>query len=92
MCWRLLKNPFGNHSTHTSVGEAAGQGKWIFAINLALSFNELTPSVAVQDFFTEKLSSLCVGWLGDDISTIRQAAAANLKVRGSTSPFSVILS
>lgn len=32
-----------------------------------------------QDFFSEKLSSLCVGWLGDDISSIRQAAATNLR-------------
>jgi len=30
-------------------------------------------------FFSEKLSSLCVAWLGDDISSIRQAAANNLK-------------
>ena len=33
-----------------------------------------------KDFFSEKLSSLCVGWLADDISSIRQAAAHNLKV------------
>jgi serine/threonine-protein phosphatase 2A regulatory subunit A len=32
-----------------------------------------------RDFFTDKLSSLCIGWLGDDIATIRQAAAKNLK-------------
>ena len=31
-----------------------------------------------QNFFTERLSALCVGWLGDEISTIRQAAAKNL--------------
>ena len=34
-----------------------------------------------KDFFTEKLTALCVGWLGDDIASIRLAAAANLKVR-----------
>jgi serine/threonine-protein phosphatase 2A regulatory subunit A len=28
-----------------------------------------------RDFFTEKLSSICVGWLGDDIASIRAAAA-----------------
>ena len=33
-----------------------------------------------KEFFTEKLTALCVGWLGDDISSIRQAAAKNLKV------------
>jgi serine/threonine-protein phosphatase 2A regulatory subunit A len=34
-----------------------------------------------KDFFTEKLISLCVGWLGDDIAMIRHAAATNVKVR-----------
>ena len=32
-----------------------------------------------RDFFTDRLATLCVGWLGDDISTIRHAAAKNLK-------------
>jgi serine/threonine-protein phosphatase 2A regulatory subunit A len=32
-----------------------------------------------QDFFTDKLSSICVNWLGDDIATIRDAATTNLK-------------
>ena len=32
-----------------------------------------------KEFFREKLTNLCVGWLGDDISTIRKAAAENLK-------------
>jgi serine/threonine-protein phosphatase 2A regulatory subunit A len=31
------------------------------------------------DFFSDKLASLCVGWLGDDIASIRTAAAENLK-------------
>lgn len=31
-----------------------------------------------RDFFTEKLTSICVGWLGDHIATIRVAAAQNL--------------
>jgi hypothetical protein len=31
--------------------------------------------------FIEKLSSLCAGWLGDDIACIRLAAAESLKVR-----------
>jgi serine/threonine-protein phosphatase 2A regulatory subunit A len=30
-------------------------------------------------FFTERLVALCIGWLGDDISSIRQAATENLK-------------
>lgn len=32
-----------------------------------------------RDFFTDKLSWLCIGWLGDDVSMIRNAAAQNLK-------------
>ncbi len=32
-----------------------------------------------KDFFSEKLTDLCVDWLGDDISTIRTSAAENLK-------------
>lgn len=39
-------------------------------------------SIAEQlgcEFFTEKLNSLCLGWLVDDIASIREAAAANLK-------------
>ena len=40
------------------------------------------PALAKQldkDFFTEKLVALCIGWLGDSISSIRQAATENLK-------------
>lgn len=41
-----------------------------------------TPLLAKQlgkDFFTDKLSSICVNWLGDDIATIRYAATKNIK-------------
>jgi serine/threonine-protein phosphatase 2A regulatory subunit A len=34
-----------------------------------------------KEFFTEQLVNLCIGWLGDSISSIREAAAENLKVR-----------
>ena len=56
----------------------------IFAVlrRIRLAIIQHIPLLAKQlgrDFFTDKLSSLCVGWLGDDISTIRQAAAKNLK-------------
>lgn len=52
----------------------------IYRIRLAII--QHIPLLARQlgrDFFTEKLSSICVGWLGDDIATIRVAAAQNLK-------------
>ena len=41
-----------------------------------------TPLLAKQlgkDFFTDKLSSVCVNWLGDDIATIRDAATKNIQ-------------
>jgi serine/threonine-protein phosphatase 2A regulatory subunit A len=34
-----------------------------------------------KEFFTEQLVTLCIGWLGDEISSIREAGAENLKVR-----------
>ena len=54
----------------------------LYRIRLAIM--QHIPHLARQlgkEFFTEKLTSLCVGWLEDDISTIRQAATINLKVR-----------
>ena len=50
---------------------------------IRLAIMQHVPHLAKQlgkEFFTEKLTSHCVGWLRDDISTIRQAAAENLKV------------
>jgi len=32
-----------------------------------------------KDFFSNELTALCIGWLGDDISSIREAGAHNLK-------------
>ena len=50
---------------------------------IRLAIMQHIPLLAKQlgkDFFSGKLTSLCVGWLGDDISSVRQAAAINLKV------------
>ena len=50
---------------------------------IRLNIMQHIPHLAKQlgkDFFSEKLTTPCVGWLRDDISTIRQAAAENLKV------------
>jgi serine/threonine-protein phosphatase 2A regulatory subunit A len=61
-----------------AILDLAQDGKW--RIRLAIIHH--IPLLAKQlgkDFFSEKLASLCVAWLGDDISSIRQAAAANLK-------------
>eukprot|EP00566_Odontella_aurita_P008355 CAMPEP_0113564216 /NCGR_PEP_ID=MMETSP0015_2-20120614/21495_1 /TAXON_ID=2838 /ORGANISM="Odontella" /LENGTH=667 /DNA_ID=CAMNT_0000466271 /DNA_START=185 /DNA_END=2188 /DNA_ORIENTATION=- /assembly_acc=CAM_ASM_000160 len=61
-----------------AILDLAEDGKW----RIRLAIIQHIPLLAKQlgeDFFSEKLSSLCVGWLGDDISSIRQAAATNLK-------------
>ena len=61
-----------------AILDLAQDGKW----RIRLAIIQHIPLLAKQlgkEFFTEKLSSLCVGWLGDDIASIRQAAAANLK-------------
>lgn len=63
-----------------AILDLAQDGKW----RIRLAIIQHIPLLAKQlgrEFFTEKLSSLCVGWLGDDIASIRRAAAANLKVR-----------
>lgn len=49
---------------------------------IRLAIIEQIPLLAKQlgrDFFTDRLTTLCVGWLGDDIASIRTAAAGNLK-------------
>jgi serine/threonine-protein phosphatase 2A regulatory subunit A len=61
-----------------AILDLAQDGKW----RIRLAIIEHIPELAKQlgkDFFTDKLASICVGWLGDDISTIRGAAATNLK-------------
>ena len=61
-----------------AILDLAQDGKW----RIRLSFIQQIPLLADhlgQDFFTERLAGLCVGWLGDDIATIRHAAAVNLK-------------
>jgi len=47
-----------------------------------LAIIQQTPLLAKQlgrDFFTDKLSAICVNWLCDDIATIRDAATRNIK-------------
>jgi serine/threonine-protein phosphatase 2A regulatory subunit A len=47
-----------------------------------LAIIEYIPLLASQlgvSFFDEKLSSLCMGWLGDTVFSIREAATKNLK-------------
>lgn len=61
-----------------AILDLAQDGKW----RIRLAIIQHIPLLARQlgiDFFTERLAAVCVGWLGDDISTIRAAAAQVLK-------------
>ncbi|KAL7578172.1 hypothetical protein ACA910_012608 [Epithemia clementina (nom. ined.)] len=60
-----------------AILDLAQDGKWRIRIAIIKHIPLLAKQLG-RDFFTEKLSSMCVGWLGDDIATIRQAAAINL--------------
>lgn len=49
---------------------------------MRLAIIEYIPLLASQlgvKFFDEKLSNLCMGWLGDTVFSIREAATHNLK-------------
>jgi len=62
-----------------AILDLAQDGKW----RIRLVIIENIPLLARQlgkDFFTDKLAALCVAWLGDQIASIRKAAAKNLKV------------
>jgi serine/threonine-protein phosphatase 2A regulatory subunit A len=62
-----------------AILDLAQDGKW--RIRLAIiSHIPLLAGQLGKEFFTDKLVALCVAWLGDDIATVRQAAASNLKV------------
>jgi serine/threonine-protein phosphatase 2A regulatory subunit A len=61
-----------------AILDLAEDGKW----RIRIAVIDRMPLLAKQfgkDFFNDKLLELCVGWLGDDISSIREAAAKNLK-------------
>jgi len=61
-----------------AILDLAEDGKW----RIRLAVIERIPLLAKQlgkEFFTDRLLSLCVGWLGGDISSIREAAAKDLK-------------
>jgi serine/threonine-protein phosphatase 2A regulatory subunit A len=68
-----------------AILDLAQDGKW----RIRLAIIQHIPLLAKQlgrDFFTEKLAALCVGWLGDDIASIRTASAVTLKVRNLGGP------
>jgi len=61
-----------------AILDLAQDGKWRIRLSIIQQIPLLADHLG-RDFFTERLASLCVGWLGDDIATIRHAAAVNLK-------------
>jgi serine/threonine-protein phosphatase 2A regulatory subunit A len=74
-----------------AIIDLAQDGKWRIRLAIIQHIPLLAEQLG-QEFFTERLASLCVGWLGDDIATVRKAAAANLKVRcAATAVFKAIL-
>eukprot|EP00002_Diphylleia_rotans_P005613 TRINITY_DN1478_c0_g1_i3.p1 TRINITY_DN1478_c0_g1~~TRINITY_DN1478_c0_g1_i3.p1 ORF type:complete len:578 (-),score=107.76 TRINITY_DN1478_c0_g1_i3:868-2601(-) len=61
-----------------AIVELAEDRQW----RIRLAIIEHTPVLANQlgtKFFDEKLNNLCMNWLGDSVSAIREAAAINLK-------------
>ena len=61
-----------------AILDLAQDGKWRIRLSIIQQIPLLADHLG-RDFFTERLAALCVGWLGDDIATIRHAAAVNLK-------------
>lgn len=61
-----------------AILDLAQDGKWRIRLAIIQQIPLLADHLG-RDFFTERLAGLCVGWLGDDIATIRHAAAVNLK-------------
>jgi serine/threonine-protein phosphatase 2A regulatory subunit A len=60
-----------------AIVDLAEDVKW----RVRFAIIELIPRVAEQlgcDFFNEKLNNLCMVWMGDDVYSIRRAAANNL--------------
>jgi serine/threonine-protein phosphatase 2A regulatory subunit A len=66
-----------NQSLLPALVDLAEDSKW----RVRFAIIELIPRVAEQlgcDFFNEKLNNLCMVWMGDDVYSIRRAAANNL--------------
>ena len=72
-----------------AILDLAQDGKWRIRLAIIQHIPLLAKHLG-RDFFTEKLAALCVGWLGDDIASIRAASAVNIKVRNSCTHESVL--
>lgn len=61
-----------------AISELAADGKWRVRLAVIESMPMLAQQLGVQ-FFNEKLIGLTLGWLSDTVSSIRRAAASNLR-------------
>lgn len=61
-----------------AILDLSQDGKWRIRLAIIKHIPLLAKQLGIE-FFSDKLASLCIGWLGDDIATIRSAAAENLK-------------
>jgi serine/threonine-protein phosphatase 2A regulatory subunit A len=61
-----------------AILDLAQDGKWRIRLAIIQQIPRLADHLG-RDFFTERLVGLTVGWLGDDIATIRAAAAICLR-------------
>ncbi len=63
--------------TELASPEGEQASKWRIRLSIIAHMPLLAEQLG-QSFFNEKLTSLCVSWLADDISSIRDAAATNV--------------
>lgn len=61
-----------------AILDLAQDGKWRIRSAIIKQIPLLAEQLGIH-FFSDKLASLCVAWLGDDIASIRNAAAHNLQ-------------
>mmetsp|Transcript_11423 Transcript_11423/g.12707 ORF Transcript_11423/g.12707 Transcript_11423/m.12707 type:complete len:607 (-) Transcript_11423:318-2138(-) len=61
-----------------AIKDLAEDGKWRIRLAIMQHIPHLAKHLG-KDFFSNELTALCIGWLGDDISSIREAGAHNLK-------------
>ena len=75
---RIIGMDLLSQSLLPAIHELASDRQW----RVRLAIIEYIPLLAAQmgsDIFNEKLSELCIGFLGDPVFSIREAATLNLK-------------
>lgn len=78
LTWPVIGIELLSQSLLPAIVQLAEDKQW----RVRLAIIEYIPLLASQlgvEFFDEKLASLCMGWLGDTVFSIREAATHNLK-------------